>query len=344
MAPRYKDISTRTKISAQLRSTQARQGELIGTDLPYNNYQLYGGITAVRPSGRLSLVSGEAVPVTNVSSSYTLYLVPFLGNVTAIYDGSSFGTFEFEELTLDTSVLTLPGTAICDVFDFLLDGAVTIGVGPEWATDNTRGSGAGTTELVSLSGLEVNANEIDIIHSSGTETVPANQATYRGTLLMASDGQMIDNKKSRFVWNAFNRMPRTWSQLKGANSWTYNSTTWRPWDGDNAMFIDCVIGLRREVVSADVLGLAINDNATLRRAQVGIGDASDSVNSATLFNIGIGVSNASRTPLRATIQKVPEIGLNYFYALERSSAAGTMTFYGDDGDEVQSGITGTIWT
>lgn len=165
--------------------------------------------TALPSLFRLSLVTGEPAPVTETSAATTVYLVPYLGNGVQIYNGSGFVALTTAQLSLALdsnaahSGYHQSGKAF-DLFAYSNSGVVAVGTGPAWSNDNSRGSGAGTTELQYLNGVLVNKYQITLrvgTASGDTVVVAANQATYMGTFRTSADGQTDDSKTKRFVYN-----------------------------------------------------------------------------------------------------------------------------------------------
>jgi len=102
------------------------------------------------PQGRLTPTTAVPVITSGVTSGTAVYYTPYVGNVIPIYNGTTFATKTFAELTLTLNTNHLADTAY-DVFIWLESGVVTIGTGPAWNNStggsSARGSGASTTEL-----------------------------------------------------------------------------------------------------------------------------------------------------------------------------------------------------
>lgn len=107
-------------------------------------------------------------------------------------------------------------------------------------TADTRGTGAGTTELQLKNGIWTNANSITLKNGAGAGTagIGANQATYVGTLFMTANGQTgmafkpVAAAGGGFnflaVYNAYNRVRVNAVSRDSTASWTPTTTTWRP--------------------------------------------------------------------------------------------------------------------
>lgn len=165
--------------------------------------------TALPALFRLSLTTGDPTPSADVTGAATIYAVPYLGNGVQLYSGTGFVAYTSAQLSL-----ALDATAAhtgyhqngkkFDCFLFMNGGAVTLGTGPAWSTDASRGVGAGTTELQYQSGIYTNKNQITLrigSNAGDTVAVAANQATYIGTFRASADGQATDSKLNRGVYN-----------------------------------------------------------------------------------------------------------------------------------------------
>lgn len=193
------------------------------------------------PAGYLTLTSGTPSITADVVAATAVYYTPYDGNVVPIYNGTAFTNQTFSELTL-TLTTSQAANAIYDVFVFNNNGVLTLVTGPSWANVTagscTRGTGAGTTQISLFSGLWVNSVQISGRNGSSTYTIPANTATYLGSLYMDGVAGQItchrsfgQNRKWG-VWNAYNRLPiylkagdATTGTLPSSPGWTWTPTT-----------------------------------------------------------------------------------------------------------------------
>lgn len=139
--------------------------------------------------GRLTFTSGT--PIHTASSTYTtVYYTPYHGNILALYDGSStWGYYEFTEITLSLSGLTADKNH--DVFVYDNSGALTL-VTVEWTNDTTR-----ATALTTQDGVYV---------QSGS-TTHRYLGTLRTTSTTGQSAWLTGTTKQLFLWNAYNRHP-----------------------------------------------------------------------------------------------------------------------------------------
>jgi hypothetical protein len=167
----------------------------------------------LEPQGRLTLSASTPVMTSNVLAATTVRYTPYKGVFCPVWNGSVIIAAntggELSQATTDTT--KSPAATVAnknyDVF-FWMDGATPRATrGPGWATDTTRGTGAGTTELTRVGGILVNAQVI-------TNGPAANRGTYLGTVRTNASNQVdfMNNQLTSvsparmLVWNAYNRI------------------------------------------------------------------------------------------------------------------------------------------
>jgi len=188
------------------------------------------------PQGYLTPTSGTPVITSDVISQGSLVYTPYVGNIVPIYTGTSFSPTVFTELTLTLSSSQAANT-IYDVFVFNNSGALTLVTGPAWTSSTAgscaRGTGAGTTQLSRLSGIWVNTVAMTGRNASSTYSIPANQATYLGSIHIDTAAGQISclvsygQNRKWAIWNAYNRVPIKLTCGDGTTSWSYSTSTFR---------------------------------------------------------------------------------------------------------------------
>jgi len=272
--------------------------------------------------GRLTASTGVPVTIADVSGTTNIYFTPYAGNRIALYDGSS----AWEVVTFTEITISLGGfTAIkpYDVFAYNNSGTVTIET-LIWTNNTTR-----ATALAYQDGVLV---------KSGVTT-----RRYLGTVYInAAGGQTEDTMVKRYLWNYYNRISRPLQKLETTNSWTYTTATYRQANGAAANQVDTVVGVAEVLLNINVLGLAANtsgdNNVTV---QVGIDEGGTTANDSTVYS-GPEVANYNAKALHANLTKFPAVGFMHWVWVEKSTALGTTTWYGDNGGATQSGIYGSI--
>ena len=276
---------------------------------------------SIRTCGRLSLSTGVAVPITDIPSSSVLYFTPYLGNRVSLYvPDYGWRVYTFAELTLDISGFT--NAKNYDIF--LYDNAGTLTLeGLVWSNDTLR-----ATALVSQDGAWVKSGSLDRL--------------FLGTIRISGAGTCADTLKSRLVWNNFNRVIRPIIITDTTDSWTYATSTWRPWNNSTANRVDFVNGLIEEPIYLLFNGFFTNTGATCDCA---LGIAMDATDASIPT-----VAPAVKIPQNMLgfslpiYNNFPTLGYHYLQLVERSFNGTTTTFYGDLGQppHYQSGAIGWI--
>lgn len=289
--------------------------------------------------GRLTLTSGTAVTTTDVTGATSIYFTPFNGNGVSLWDGFCWRAYQFSELTLALGTLT--SGANYDVFLYDNAGTLTLKAGPAWTSDTGRGTGAGTTELALVDGVYVN----NVAITSGPA---AKCGRYLGTFRTTSTGRTEDSYGGasqsggkRFLWNMYNRVPRSIAVIDTTDSWTYTTATWRSANGASGNKVEYVCGLSLEVVEADVCHMsAASPGPTAVSSGVGV----DSTSSNSAQQRCPSPASFNAAPITSNYQGFPGIGYHFLQWLEISAASGTTTWYGDNGSTyIQTGLHARVW-
>lgn len=284
-----------------------------------------GGGATIRPRDpqvRLSLTTGDPADVDEVTGATTLYCIPFKGNIVTLYDGSS----DWEEFELSSQIsASLSGLTADLPYDvFVYDSSgLTLDL-TAWSDANTR-----ATALTTQDGKEVKTG--------------ATSRLYLGTILINSSGGQCDKSFTLMgIWNRYNQLYWPMRVIDTTNSWTYGSTTVRAANNSNANRVTFVQGLDENPIDAQV---TVQDLSTVGGyyPSVGIGIDRTNGNDAVLWssnhtvNIN-GISHAILTPTFVGI------GAHYLQWVEWNTAAYSLTYYGDNGGLVQSGLVSGIWS
>ncbi len=313
-----------------------------------------GSASLVPPQGYLNLVgqaSGDVVQTGDVTGAGIVYYSPFVGNVIPIWNGSTFVATTFSELTTTLTSAGSPASAIQDECVFSNNGVPTLVTGPQWtsaaAGSGNRGTGAGTAQLTRLQGIWVNANQIIGYNGLSSYTIPANQCTYVGSISIdATAGQVsayrsFGQSRKFGVWNAYNRQPIIMQAGDPTSSWTYNTSTIRPSNGNTANSITTFTGLPEEQVNC-TFNQRVTGGSTSTTTQIivnwqtGIGWNSTTAFSGQASNPGFRIDSASVDfQLLATSPAhyiaPPSLGINTVTSLETSSipsGAPSVTYQG----------------
>lgn len=275
---------------------------------------------------RLSLVTGNATPTTDQADKGTLYWTPVLndGAITSatglvvLYDGTRPVLYSDTEKSLS---LTLTSGSVYDIWVYDNSGTLALET-LVWTNTTTR-----ATAL---------AAQNSFLAKNGALT-----RRYVGTLYATATNQTSDTAQKRCLWNMNNRRRRVLKSTDGTDSWTYNSSTYRPWpnNGSGAK-IEMVRGLDEDPTY--LAFLAISNCGGGQKAGSGIGLDSTSTDSSQLRGEHYDAGTGSNTEHLALYDGHPGIGYHYLQPLE-ASLVGTSTFIGDDGTtQVQAGCLGHV--
>lgn len=302
--------------------------------------------------GRLTTLTATPVQVADAAAQTTVYYTPYVGDKIALYNGAEWYNATFAELSQATTDATKSPAAATtdsnyDVFVWNDSGTLRATRGPAWSSATARGTGAGTTELVRVNGIYLNANTI-------TNGPAAQRGTYVGSIRTNASSQ-VDVKFGVTpaaggsaailgIWNAYNRVSVVAATYESTDSWTYTTGSFQQWSAAAGANNDVsfIRGLNEEPVSATFTARAQADTAG---DDMGVGIGLDSITVATgrAMVSDNQVVNQSLV-LIASYDAVPGLGFHYLAALEYGST--TVTFYGDNGaaTTTQSGmVIRTTW-
>jgi hypothetical protein len=203
------------------------------------------------PQGRLTLTTGVAITTSDVTGATAHFYTPGVGgNQIPIYDGTNMVPTAFAELTQATTDATKSPAAattnsVYDIFVWNDSGTIRATRGPAWASDTSRGTGAGTSEIVLQNGIWL--NKVAITNGPG-----ASRGTLVGSVRTNGSSQLTDSAAFRWVSNAYNSMPRPMRVTEPANSWNYTTATFRQANANAANQLDFLQTLAGGQVTADV--------------------------------------------------------------------------------------------
>lgn len=292
------------------------------------------------PQFRLTLVSGTPV-LTSDTSVTTIYYTPYLGGYVTTWDGSVWtgsAQAEVSQTLADNTKSPAATTATnnYDMFYWLDSGTFRCTRGPAWTSATARGSGAGTTELVRVNGVYMNANSI-------TNGPAALRGVYVGSIHtgVSNTVDMIFNPSpgaggvlpNLYLWNMYNRVDVSTNSRDSTDSWPYTTATWRAANASNSNRIQILCGLNEDVIETSYQ-VYVQGSTNGNGATCGVGlDATNAIIAGSTPGLmsAISVTVAPQT-IRATYVGLAGLGFHFIQALERSTAAGTTTWFGDNGD------------
>ena len=302
---------------------------------------LTASLLSLKPQGRLTLSSTSPVPIADVTAATSIYYLPYEGVMVPVYNGTRM---VYKSITNSGLTLALDSNTghtnsqqtgnLYDLFAFMNGSVLTLGTGPAWSNSTpgscARGTGAGTTQLAQENGIYVNAQSIamKIDATTTTVSVPANQATYLGTMLATANGQCAMVLKPNAVsggtsnilglWNAYNRVRISALESDSTTNWTNTNATWHNANSSASNKITWVDGLAESNVDC-VYGLSATVSSTSTSAYIGV----------TLNGSGtpikVGSSSQSGGPIQSFVQEnfYPQLGVAAVQAMEAQINGGT---------------------
>jgi hypothetical protein len=267
------------------------------------------------------------VTTADVTSSTNVYFTPYLGNKVSLYDGTNWKMYSFTELTLALGTLTSGKNY--DVFLYDNSGTLTLELSAAWSSDTVR-----TDALTTQDGVYVKSGATTRRYLGTFRTI--------STTATCDQGDANDQAAKRFLWNYYNRVSKTVRCTDTTNSWTYTTNTYRQKRASSANQIEVLLGILGQSIS--LVSSMYADSSSTAEFLSAIGYDSTTTIAAGSTHYRSGVPSAASTSTRtgiAAVTKNVDLGYHYFAELERSSAVGTTTWYGDGGNaDTQSGMSG----
>ena len=270
---------------------------------------------------RLTLSSGVPVTTTDQTAKTIVYMTPYTGNRISLYSGGIWTVNSSAQLSV-----AVPNAANTNYDVFCrMNGSPEL-VLEAWTNQTTRVASLGYQDGVLCSGT------LGVAYR------------YIGTFCTtAVAGQTEDSVLNRLVYTYDHRVDRLLKVLEATNSWNYTTAAWRQANGAAGNAFSFIQGVAEDPVEATVAASMSNTNAGVYPIIVGVGVDSTTVNSTELIQASSCPAINVRSIVQATYKGYPGIGKRTLNWLEYSAAAGTTTWYGDDGGVlVQSGMTGKI--
>jgi hypothetical protein len=288
---------------------------------------LYNTIT---PQGRLTLVSGTPVQIADQVNKTAIFYTPYIGSMLPILSGTNFIAGNFSELTLTLNTSAHLSGNLYDIFAFLNAGVRTLGTGPAWSTATSRGTGAGTTQVSALQGLQTNANTITL--KNGTNTfagIGVGQAVLLGTFYATANGQTGAAFKPTAaaggsnniigISNLYNRIKQPAICRDSNTSWTYATANWRQMDNSASNRINVVDCLGISPAKAH-LQVSLSPGTAGNSFAIGVNLNSASA-TPNIFSITIQPTGSNYIPASSDESFYPSLGFNYYQAMEESDGS-----------------------
>lgn len=283
-----------------------------------------GGSETVTPGvcmGRLTLTDGTPVTTSDVTNSDNLYFEPLNGEHCAVYD-----TAAWQWVNIGTGLtITNSGLSNDTNYDVFLDynGGSAQLVLTAWTNGTTR-----ATTITLQDGAYVQTGNTDFLYLGTVRTDSA-------------DNDFEDSETKRFVYNQYNQKPRLFLRKESTNSWTYDSTTWRSANNSTTNRAEVVVGLVGPLIKLSVINSA-NIVTGGDNGRTGIGEDSTTAPHTNLsYTVMPNTSNSLANI--CSLSTYPPLGYHFYQWIEKTgNFSDGMTFYGDDGGEMQAALFGEI--
>lgn len=257
--------------------------------------------------GRITLTAATPVTTADVTAATAVKWTPYKGNRCPLYDGTTWQTLTFAELSLALGTDTTGFNY--DLFGFISSGAWAI-ERLVWTNDTTR-----ATTLTLQDGVLV---------KTGDAT-----RRYLGTYRTTGAGQTEDSFAKGYVWNYYNRVSRWLNVTEATGNWTYTTAAYRQTRASAANQVTLVVGVAEEKVT--IYGHAgFSNTNTGVQIESGIGNNSTSTPAAGALAFASITTAAIFQSLDTSFREYPSVGLHTYMLLEYSAATGTTTWYGND--------------
>ena len=299
------------------------------------------------PGGRLTLTTATPVLSADVTAATTVYYTPYLHNFIMLYNGTSWETRGFSEMSqaLSDTTKSPAATVASNPYDvFVWDDAGTLRAtrGPSWlagavaGSTTARGTGAGSTDIARVNGVLTNVNAI-------TNGPAANRGVYVGSFITNASNQVdwVANPTAAAgggncrlnIWNMYNRVQVSAVNIDSTASWTTGGAVTRPANNSTSNRITIFAGQKIEPVA---LMAALNGSFQGINTGTGVG-----VNSTTaisgiqpIFN-GSGIIGLIGDT--GTYKGFPGLGVTFYQWMESTSANITVN------GSIQSGLDLMWW-
>jgi len=290
--------------------------------------RLGGLLSPLYTTGRLTLATGNAAPVADQIDKSTLYYTSLTndGTVTTnplqvvLYDGSRLRLYSNAQVSLS---LTLTDAKNYDVFLYDNSGTLTMELSAAWTNGTTRADALAAQSGIIVKSGAATRRWIGTIRSSGTDKTEDSGGGFTS---------QVGGK--RFVYNAYNQVPRLLAVADDTPSWDYTGATIRQAGGAAGNKVELVQGRASESLFARLVCIIQSDNNSSQAASAGIG--LDSITAyatsadgltftrSTIYNTSAFLTQA---PLTASLSGNIGLGYHYLSWLE-AGADGTSTFIG----------------
>ena len=270
--------------------------------------------------GRLTLTSGVPVTTTDVTGASTIYYTPHIGDVIALYDGTTWTPRVFTELSRSISGLTSGKNY--DVVLYLNGSTLTLDLMPAWTSNTARASA-----ISFQNGTHVNTSSFTSVMAG--HSVSAARAIVVGTIRATGTSTTEDSMAKRLICNSRNVHMRYVTKASAGGVHNYDTNTWRAWANDATNIVEWLAFDNHMVGTIQVTGSWIAGSTTGLGLGLGIDSTTSAYNPIEQFFAG-SAGGTTVGPIYTGI------GYHYGAAVQRGGGATSTFFYANLGGHVWS--------
>lgn len=278
------------------------------------------GFLASSMQGRLTTQSGVPVSTADRTGQSTIFFTPYMGNRISLYNGLTWQLYTLSQVSLALSGLTTDKNY--DVFLKDVAGTLTLSLSSPWTNDTTRADALAAQDNINVLGSDHTKRYIGTIRTTGATTTE-------------------DSATNRFIWNAYNLVPRPLLVIETASTWASTGTTWAPLNAAVTNRVSMVVGLAGMSFLDVFVTCTIQQTAGIGQAFATVGIGRDSVGGGLSSNdalivsrwgiaavVGAEIENAASAQLKEYVA----LGSHFYQALQwdDNGTGVTILFVGTD--------------
>lgn len=273
---------------------------------------------------RLSVTTGVAVPVNDVTGAGTLYLTPYNGSHISTYDSSVWTDHSSSEISLS---LTITNEKLYDVFVDWSGSVLELTLSSAWTNRKTRADALATQDGVLVKSSDHSKRYVGTILASGANTIED-----------SGGGSNSQVGGKRYVWNYYNRVKRNINVIDTNNNWAYNNTAFASADSASSNRVEFVYGVSEDSVTCNLTAAGIIGGAIEEYSAIGLDATAASGDFTEVYEAG--ATNVIAI-MNGRWRGYPTIGYHYFQWINATSG-GNANFYGNNGGKTQTGLDAEI--
>lgn len=267
------------------------------------------------PGGRLSLVSSNATPTTDITgvAASSVYYVPDAHEFAPSFSSTLKGMYSFGP-AVSLALTGLTANTNYDIFLYFVSNGTAQLSATAWTNDTTRAA--------PLVRWTVGGGGYSFLVDNNTSP-----RLYVGTIRTAALGQSEDSVARRYVWNMYNRKDRRMKAYDSGANYAYTTAAFRELRGGSTpgvSRVEFVTGLAEDSIVATAMSQA--SNSTIGIPMI-LGIGLDGTSTSVGFQ-STSVSSVASHPVSPMSSAVvdPQLGRHFLCAMEYSQATGTCTW------------------